>query len=697
MKMKLNIKGLVTHGTQVAALLLLTTLLSLSIVSPDPITLFTWGQALTLSILITTVLSLSVSLLVPYILKTFSITFSKKRTVNFKHVQPSEFYQGFVQTISDDIRGPLMTIVSGLNEMLQKATEHTPALEIKRLYDQGTRLQSRLNNALELGRSSPTRIPEARPVDLGQIGIDLAEAYSQPLASRPQILLNVLVDQRLPRLIGAEPRRLMMLLTNLVDNALRFSVNGQITVRIMATSFEKRVGEIAEIELSCSDSGCGISAPRLKKISEELRNYADLSNGNDCEIGLGLRTAVAVVAEHKGAITISSQQGKGTTVTAEMSFPVIAETKDWSKLPKSFRFSSTIEQTCIALGNAAAFHRISAIPASKPALEIAADAVFVEGSELIRAKWGATTLFQPRDRFIVILRSYQHRLRDTFLEMGFSRFVTLPMASSTLLQLLAEEDVPIACQRVENDGDIKKILVVDDSETNRLRICYHLRGNGYHVTEASDGLEMVALIKSEQTFDLILTDLTMVHLNGEEAVQQIREYEKARGLRTPIVAISAYTVGNSELPEHHEFDAILKKPVYLDELDFLVSGLINKTEKKTMEQTKFIDLEELKSRTAGKTHLMGIVLDSFIQSSKGQLAQLSPAAESGDKALLVRTLHTLNGLLLEAGAGECADKLRNLEHEAKGDADISADRINSVKKMVADVANEAAVLRDKLV
>jgi CheY-like chemotaxis protein len=280
--------------------------------------------------------------------------------------------------------------------------------------------------------------------------------------------------------------------------------------------------------------------------------------------------------------------------------------------------------------------------------------------------------------------------------MGFSRFITLPIASSTLLQLLAEEDTPIARQHVENSPNMKRILVVDDSETNRLRICYHLRGNGYHVIEASDGLEMVSLIKAEQEFDLILTDLTMIHLNGEEAVQQVREYEKVRGIRTPIVAISAYTDGNSELLNKQLFDALLKKPVYLDELDFLVSGLIKKTEKKKMNATKFINLEELKSRTAGKTNLMSIVLDSFIQSSKGQLAQLSPAAESGDKALLVRTLHTLNGLLLEAGAGDCATKLRNLEHEAKSDQAISPERINSVKKLVSDVANEAAVLRDKL-
>jgi signal transduction histidine kinase/CheY-like chemotaxis protein len=696
MKKNLDLNSLIGSSTRVVALLLFSLLTSLVFLSPTPIALSIWGQAFIFAVLITSVLSLSACLLAPLFTKTFQFSFSKKRTVDFRHVQTSEFYQGFVQTISDDIRAPLLTIVSGLNELLLKATEQTPALELKRLYDLGTRLQGRLNNALELGRSSPTRRPESRPVDLAQIAIDLAEAYAQPLASRPQILLNVLVDQRLPQLIGAEPRRLMMLLTNLVDNSLRYSTKGQITVRIVASSLDKRVGEVIGIELSCSDSGCGISAPRLKKISEELKNYTNLSNGNQSEIGLGLRTAVAVVAEHKGAITISSEQGKGTTVTASMSFPVLAETRDWTGLPKSFRFSSTIEQTCLALGNAAAFHRISAIQTSKPALEVAADAVFVEGSELIRAKWGAITLFQPRDRFIIILRSYQHRLRDSFLEMGFSRFVTLPIASSTLLQLLAEEDTPIARQHVENSSNMKRILVVDDSETNRLRICYHLRGNGYHVIEACDGLEMVSLIKAEQEFDLILTDLTMVHLNGEEAVQQVREYENTRGLRTPIVAISAYADGNSELMNKQLFDALLKKPVYLDELDFLVSGLIKKTEKKKMTETKFINLEELKSRTAGKTNLMSIVLDSFIQSSKGQLAQLSPAAESGDKALLVRTLHTLNGLLLEAGAGDCATKLRNLEHEAKSDQAISPERINSVKKLVADVASEAAVLRDKL-
>ncbi|MEM1384451.1 MAG: SpoIIE family protein phosphatase [Pseudomonadota bacterium] len=88
-------------------------------------------------------------------------------------------------------------------------------------------------------------------------------------------------------------------------------------------------------------------------------------------------------------------------------------------------------------------------------------------------------------------------------------------------QLLKDEALPKAVTR------ITRILVVDDSKTQRLLICARLRRWGYHVVEAADGAEALAILK-EQPINLVLSDWVMPKLSGPELCQAIRAEDWAR-------------------------------------------------------------------------------------------------------------------------------------------------------------------------
>ncbi len=602
---------------------------------------------------------------------------------------------GFLQTISDDVRGPLMSIVTNLRSMSETA-RGKEGEELNGLYKQGIRLQGRLNSALELGRVNLKRSGQSRPIDLSQLASDLAENYAQALLNKPNLLLNILVDHRLPQAVEAEPHRLMLLLGNLLENAVGYSEQGQINLKIAALTPKVTTGDEIEIEISCSDCGLGIPQERLQRLMLELEN-APVS-GTLSEAGLGLRAAMNIARYYKGTLTVTSKEGTGTTVTATIKLPVLAEAREWKQLPKSFRFSSSTQDTYIALGNAGFFHGISMVPVQDPtALSDDNETILIDGSDLILKTWGSLDQFKPRERYVIMLHKDQNRLREQFLSEGFSRFLSWPLVSTMLLKYLTDEDTPITARKHavrSTDVSSINILVVDDAETNRLRICYHLRSSGFQVTEATDGLEVVGMIKAGSTYDLILTDLNMTHLNGDEALKQIRAIESTKGIHTPIVAISAYVDADAEKNlKNAGFDAVLRKPVYLDELDFLVSSMIPE-KKAPIKQTKLIDLEELKQRSNGKIKLMAILLDSFIQSSQTQLQDLKLGGSgTADKATYLKTIHTLKGLLLEAGAKESAGYLNHVEKQARYTGQISIDEIEQITQVINNVSEEAAALR----
>ena len=515
----------------------------------------------------------------------------------------------FLNTISDDIRLPLVGIVGAIRQMVITSPHREMVRQLSSLYEQSLKLQSRLNNALELGRVATNTATSMRSTDLSQVAADIAEHYSQTFFNRPNLLLSILVDHRLPKLVSADPRRLILLISNLLENSLQFSQGGQIIIRITSPDPFQSIGENIAIDISCSDCGCGISPSHLQEINRELINSLE-SHHDYKAIGIGLRAAMRIVTDYQGTLTLSSKQDHGTVATARIIVRTEAPALTWDGLPSTLYYMSRSKDMEITLHHIGLFH---ALAVSEIALHRAGspDNIFIDATDLARGVWGTYDAFIPKGKYVVVLRADQPELRDELLNQGFTRFLTLPLVSTNFLHAMLNEDAPLISHPPQSPQkrSAGNILVVDDSETNRLRITYHLRGNGFQVTEASDGLEMVALLKSDKRFDLVLSDLTMPHLNGEDAVRQIRSFENHLGIHTPIVAITAYTAADIETTTKAAgFDAILRKPVFLDELDYLITRFMTQTED-PMKETNLIDLEDLKQRSAGKTRLMAMLLD----------------------------------------------------------------------------------------
>lgn len=106
---------------------------------------------------------------------------------------------------------------------------------------------------------------------------------------------------------------------------------------------------------------------------------------------------------------------------------------------------------------------------------------------------------------------------------------------------------------------MKKILIVEDNETNLYMMRFMLVENGYQVVEARDGLEGVKLAGSEKP-DLVLMDIQLPLLDGYEATKQIKANEKTKHI--PIIALTSYAmVGDREKSLQAGCTGYIEKPI----------------------------------------------------------------------------------------------------------------------------------------
>ena len=197
----------------------------------------------------------------------------------------------------------------------------------------------------------------------------------------------------------------------------------------------------------------------------------------------------------------------------------------------------------------------------------------------------------------------------------------------------------------------KKILIVDDDATFRLTLKAHLSEAGYEIVEAEDGGGAVELVRNT-LFDLILLDLRMHTLSGEETLQRI----KAISPGVPVIIITAYATVKTavETLKQGAFDYLIK-PLDMDELLMTVEKAI-----------KYYELEEenreLKTRIAGQFHFSSIIGRS---KKMREVLEILTLAAPSDATILI---------LGESGTGK--ELIANAIHENSPRKDKAFVKVN---------------------
>jgi signal transduction histidine kinase len=236
---------------------------------------------------------------------TLSLQIAQKQQLDFKNQ--------FLDHVSHELRTPLTCIhqyVTLLLDGIAGPVSPDQCDHLKTVLKSVNQLHAMLRDLLEATRAETGKMRiELRCVALGEL-IHQTMAMLRPAADGKKIGLEVGLDVNLP-LVLADPDRVLEVLINLVDNAIKFTPpHGAVMVQANLVEADP-----SAVYISVSDTGRGINPETKALIFERLYQDPESVDGNRSGLGLGLFICREIVRLHGGRISVSSEPGQGSTFT----------------------------------------------------------------------------------------------------------------------------------------------------------------------------------------------------------------------------------------------------------------------------------------------------------------------------------------------------------------------------------------------
>jgi len=514
-------------------------------------------------------------------------------------LQASNFKSKFVARVSHDIRSPISAVMA-ITELLlldkQGASEEVKRLI--RLIDDSARSQlSLLNEILDFSKIEAGKV-ELSNVEFCPVGLleDTAELFAVAAAGQGVSLITY-IDSRLQPLLVGDPTLLREILTNLTNNAIKFTPVGNVVLR--ATK-EAEDNNIVTVRFSVSDSGIGVSEAYRKNLFEPFVQAHDQTGKNFGGSGLGLSICRGLVELMGGQIGCESAEGKGSTFWFSLRLkrgtdrgasategshrlnqykkPVRVIIVDDNSVEREILQSYLEAAGWVTNGKAATatealelLHHAEAMGEPYEVAIIDLDASTPNSFELARLIEQEPLLSSTR---LVFLAKVDQRVKgEQAWSAGFSAYLTRPVKQWSLLDCITKIANGDAHDEVSADlNDIPaehKVLVVEDNPIMRTLLVLQLKRFGIASDAVNNGLEAVDAVSKNQ-YSLILMDCQMPLMSGMEATIAIRQMTNSAG-RTPIVAVSAGAAGQG-MQECLEagMNEYLKKPLSNEDLGALL-------------------------------------------------------------------------------------------------------------------------------
>jgi len=227
-----------------------------------------------------------------------------------------ELKSKFLANMSHEIRTPLNSILGYTDLLLDRVDGYITDEQEKsltKIHRNAKHLLTLINDVLDISRIESGRMElDVKPVNVKDL-IDETISALDPLLDKKGLVLETAFDEELP-LAHADPDRVRQVVTNLVDNAIKFTSEGRITVRTKAS--EMGLGKDRRpkfVEVCISDTGSGIRKRDLNRLFDKFKPLDTLATSQYKGAGLGLSICKGLIEMQDGEIWVKSEYGKGST------------------------------------------------------------------------------------------------------------------------------------------------------------------------------------------------------------------------------------------------------------------------------------------------------------------------------------------------------------------------------------------------